>query len=595
MSENIENLLELDPVEELAEVKRKVQGQIAAQKSLITSAKKSYRDIEKLKLEDHPDKTDKLKAKFEEINQLNEKLFDLEADFKELNRTRDDENEEKIQSSLHIVAENWIKNDSSTAYVVEDQEFIFIRDYSNDPAEQNVQLKKLEPARFVELLAADLGVKSWHLPSHRLKDLFNEQKRTFHMSRYSINPSKWKNDHVYLPIVHMEKYFIDKMPVVLDLQDSDLKYWDWLMYSLSGGKKENQDHIERWILHKIKNYHKAVTTPDIVIVGHVGGNGKGIIQAIIRLMLPAMLSGKANSKTLNGNFNAIMMGKLIVFFDDQNSKEIPLEVVKQLAGADTMIFEPKGKDQYEGEKTHSSAWFNNELPFRLTPAGQEGGVDRRFSIMRTNITFLESIRYHLAQEGVAVDVEQSKDLAEVVVSEKLLNRNVIGKIFKMLEQRHPEVDENYTLKPLHGEDYQYFLEQQANSLEIIWKDLMTPIIQAGGCVPAFVIKELLRHMEGRTPADKTLNKRITELSQQYKVDISNERTYIDIRSPKITIRKQCYIYRPKDTKKWADHGFDWNLVSNLTYTGDQPKDHPLIHEDNLVFGVASSSIDDNDE
>ena len=39
MSENIENLLELDPVEELAEVKRKVQGQIAAQKSLITSAK----------------------------------------------------------------------------------------------------------------------------------------------------------------------------------------------------------------------------------------------------------------------------------------------------------------------------------------------------------------------------------------------------------------------------------------------------------------------------------------------------------------------------------------------------------------------------
>lgn len=595
MSENIKNILELDPVEELAEVKRKIQGQIAAQKSLITSAKKSYRDIEKLKLEDHPDKTDKLKAKFEEINQLNEKLFDLEADFKELNRTRDDENEEKIQASLHTVAENWINKDSSAAYVVEDQEFIFIHDYSNDPAEQNVQLKKLEPARFVELLAADLGVKSWHLPTHRLKDLFNEQKRTFHMSRYSINPSKWKNNHVYLPIVHMEKYFIDKMPIVLDITDPDLKYWDWLMYSLSGGKKENQDHIERWILHKIKNYRKAVTTPDIVIVGHVGGNGKGIIQAIIRLMLPAMLSGKANSKTLNGNFNAIMMGKLIVFFDDQNSKEIPLEVVKQLAGADTMIFEPKGKDQYEGEKTHSSAWFNNELPFRLTPAGQEGGVDRRFSIMRTNITFLESIRHHLSLEGVEVDVEQSKDLAEVIVSEKLLNRNVIGKIFKLLEQRHPEVNEDYTLKPLHGEDYRYFLEQQANSLEIIWKDLITPIIQAGGCVPSFVVKELLRHMEGREPADKTLNKRITELSQQYKIDIGSERTYIDIRNPKITIKKQCYVYKPKDSKKWTDHGFDWNLVSNLTYTGDQPKDHPIIHEDNLVFGVTSDSIDDNDE
>jgi hypothetical protein len=590
-----ENILEYDPVEALAETKREIQVQIAAQKSLIASAKKTYRDIEKLKLEDHPDKTEKLKNKFDEITKLNEKLFDLEADFKELNRTRDDENEEKIQASLHTVAEHWIKNDSSAAYVVEDQEFVFIRDYSNDPAEQNVQLKKLEPARFAELLAADLGIKSWHLPTHRLKDLFNEQSRTFHMSRYSINPNKWKNLHVYLPIVHMEQYFIDKMPVVLDIKDADLKYWDWLMYSLSGGKKENQDHIERWILHKIKNYRKAVTTPDIVIVGHVGGNGKGIIQAIIRLMLPAMLSGKANSKTLNGNFNAIMMGKLIVFFDDQNSKEIPLEVVKQLAGADTMIFEPKGKDQYEGEKTHSSAWFNNELPFRLTPAGQEGGVDRRFSIMRTNITFLESIRYHLALEGVEVDVEQSKDLAEVIVSEKLLNRNVIGKIFKLLEQRHPEINEDYTLKPLHGEDYQYFLEQQANSLEVIWKELITPIIKSGSCVPAFVIKELLRHMEGRVPADKTLNKRIIELSQQYKVDIGSERGYIDIRSPKITIKKQCYVYRPKDTKKWTDHGFDWNLVSNLTYTGDQPKDHPLIHEDNLVFGVASDNTDDVSE
>jgi hypothetical protein len=585
----------MDPVAILDDAKEAIQKQIGATKILKKDAEKKLREIEKLNIETIPDKPQRVEEQKKVVNGLNDKLVELEIDLKNLNRTREDENEEKIQASLYTVAENWIKIDSSTAYVVEDQEFIFIRDYSNDPAEQNVQLKKLEPARFVELLAADLGVKSWHLPTHRLKDLFNEQKRTFHMSRYSINPSKWKNNHVYLPIVHMEKYFIDKMPVVLDLTDPDLKYWDWLMYSLSGGKKQNQDHIERWILHKIKNYRKAVTTPDIVIVGHVGGNGKGIIQAIIRLMLPAMLSGKANSKTLNGNFNAIMMGKLIVFFDDQNSKEIPLEVVKQLAGADTMIFEPKGKDQYEGEKTHSSAWFNNELPFRLTPAGQEGGVDRRFSIMRTNITFLESIRYHLNLEGVEVDVEQSKDLAEVIVSEKLLNRNVIGKIFKLLEQRHPEVNEDYTLKPLHGEDYQYFLEQQANSLEIIWKDLVTPIIQAGGCVPTFIIKELLRHMEGRSPADKTLNKRITELSQQYKIDIGSERSYIDIRSPKITIKKQCYIYRPKDTKKWTDHGFDWNLVSNLIYTGDQPKDHPLIHEDNLVFGVTSNSLDENDE
>jgi hypothetical protein len=98
-------------------------------------------------------------------------------------------------------------------------------------------------------------------------------------------------------------------------------------------------------------------------------------------------------------------------------------------------------------------------------------------------------------------------------------------------------------------------------------------------------------MEGRSPSDKALNKRIIELASQYKVDLNNERITIDIRSPKITIKKQCYIYKPKDSKKWTDHGFDWNLVSNLTYTGDQPQGHPLIHEDNLVFGVSSDSVE----
>jgi hypothetical protein len=312
-------------------------------------------------------------------------------------------------------------------------------------------------------------------------------------------------------------------------------------------------------------------------------------------MLPAMLSGKANSKTLNSNFNAIMLGKLIVFFDDQNSKEIPLEVVKQLAGADTMIFEPKGKDQYEGEKTHSSAWFNNDLPFKLTPAGQEGGVDRRFSIMRTNITFLESLRLMFKRDDdLDMTVEQSKDAAETIVSNILLNRICIANWFKMLEQRHPEVNENYTLKPLHGEDYHYFLAKQESSIEKIWKYLVLPVVEMGGCVPLFVVKELLRHMEGKEFSDKTVRTKIDDVATTNKVEVDLERTTIEIRSPKMTVKKQCTVIRPKTDKTWLDHGFDWNLVSNLTYTGDVPPGHELIHEDNLVFDTRISGAEDEE-
>lgn len=588
--------MEMDPVEQLEDTKRKIQGEVAASKELVKNAKKKYRDLEKLKLEDHPDKPEKLKLQQAEIERYQQVLFEHEADFKELNRTRDDETEENVQGALNRVSE-YIDCEPTAAYVIADDEFAFVTDYSSVAAKQNVQMRSMNPRQFIQLLSNDLNVKAWHLPSHRLIDLFNNKHRTFQLKRYSIDPSLWQQNKVYLPIRHMEQYFIDKINIPTDQElfvAESIEYFEWLMYSLSGGKKENQDHIEQWILHKILNYKKAVTTPDIVIVGHVGGNGKGIIQAIVRLMLPAILSGKANSKTLNGNFNAIMLGKLIVFFDDQNSKEIPLEVVKQLAGAETMIFEPKGKDQYEGEKTHSSAWFSQKPPFKLTPAGNEGGVDRRFSIMRTNITFLESIRYHYAEKGVTVGVEQSKDFAEGIVSNYLLNRLCIGGWFRHLQSKHPQVNNDFTLKPLHGDDYHYFLDQQLDSLDTVFRELVVPVVGSGGCVPVFVIKELMRHIDGYIGKDKTIHTRINELASQYKLDIVSEKTHIYITSgPSISTRKQCTVIHPAGIKNWSDKTFDWSLVSNTAYVGSVAAGQDLIKEDELVFGVRGD-VDDDD-
>jgi len=46
---------DLDPVEQLDEAKRVIQARIASQKTLLTAAKKAYRQFDNLKLEDHPD------------------------------------------------------------------------------------------------------------------------------------------------------------------------------------------------------------------------------------------------------------------------------------------------------------------------------------------------------------------------------------------------------------------------------------------------------------------------------------------------------------------------------------------------------------
>ena len=54
----------------------------------------------------------------------------------------------------------------------------------------------------------------------------------------------------------MEQYFIDQVsftPEQATAVANTVQFFDWLMYSLSGGRAENQEHIERWILHKIIN------------------------------------------------------------------------------------------------------------------------------------------------------------------------------------------------------------------------------------------------------------------------------------------------------------------------------------------------------
>lgn len=581
MTAEIIEFTQTDPVEQLEAAKEVLCKQIATTKVMIAGEKKKLTRLEKLSIEDVPDKKDRIAEQILAIEKYVESLTELELDLKALSRTKDDENEEKIQAALGFVASTWLPKHDTAGYVIADEEFIFIEDFATTPDKQNVLVRQMSPRAFIETIADDLKIKSWHLPIPRVKDLFNESSKTYGMVRYSIDELRWK-DSVYLPIRHMEKHFIDKM----DVKGDHSEFFDYLMYSLSGGKKENADHIEQWILHKIFNYVKAVTTPDIVIVGHVGGNGKGIIQAIIRLMMPSMLSGKANSKTLSGNFNVIMLGKLIVFFDDQNSNEIPLDVVKQLAGSDTMIFEPKGKDQYEGEKTHSSAWFSQIMPFLLTPAGQEGGVDRRFSIMRTNITFLESIRKHMKEKNnVEVSIEESKDLAEHIVSQILLNRTEIAKWFQHLCKKHPQVNKDFTLKPLHGEDYKYFLDRQKSSYDIIWDDLIMPEFLAGHVVPIFVIKEIIHHLEGKNVSDKTIVTKLKELAAQNKVEVEFARTRISIIPSKVDKKKQCAFI----SKVGNPHSvFDWSRVSNLPYdhTG-MNKDS--IDEDNFVFSTAKDS------
>jgi phage/plasmid-associated DNA primase len=583
-----------DPIQQLEDTKKAIKTDIAIVKQKKSDANRERNKISKLELELHPDKKTRLDAKEAEITVLTKQLIELEQDLKNLNGTESDREDEQIQAALLRVEQEWINEQNSAVYLTQDKTFLFIQDYSESRLTQNVQIREYADHNFHEFLANELKLALWHLPVPRVKKLFMDKNRAYDIMRYSLKNHRWRRDRVFLPLNHLREYFIDRFELTEEeKQTAYSAFFDVLMHSLSGGKLENREHIERWLVHKIKNYHKVATTPDMVIVGQVGGNGKGLIQMIMRLLFPAQLVGKANSKTLNGNFNAIMVGKLVVFFDDQSSKEIDLDIVKQLAGSETMIVEPKGKDQYETETTHNSAWFSNQLPFKLTPEGQEGGVDRRFSIMRTNITFLESIIEHYAKQDLLVNMMEAKDIAERVVSDVLLNRVEVAKWFGALCERYPEIDENYTLKPLHGEDYHYFLNRQQDNIDLIFNQLVRPLIKADKIVPIFVIKELLRHLDGKVVGDKTIVTKIRELADKNRLDIEQDRKRIKIHPNKFDMTKQCAIFKPKDMKS-QNYDFDWSLVSSEPYSPTM-LDERYIQEDQLVFGNKSMIIQENHE
>lgn len=164
-----ENLNEIDPIQELEQAKIEIKKKISAQKTTIQYEKKELTRLRNLPLEFNPNKPTLVKDQEEKINLMNGNLTELEHDLKNLDKTRDDENEEKIQAALHQLKTKWLDVMTNSSYIIQDEEYIHIDDYSTDRRDQNVQIRKYKPKQFSEFLSKTLKVPSWHLPEIRVK------------------------------------------------------------------------------------------------------------------------------------------------------------------------------------------------------------------------------------------------------------------------------------------------------------------------------------------------------------------------------------------------------------------------------------------
>src|ERR1035441_4635756 len=271
---------------------------LAVKKLDLGRSKKAYTKVESSTLLTPEEKETKLKAIQTEIDNSIEEIVVLEDAKATMKAEVTDDDEKKILVALNTIRSEMFRDFKSLSYIIKEGEFVFISDRATTRTVQNVVLSKYNPNQFVEVVANILKLHIADLPPLRVKQLFMDNQRAFEDVRFTIKNSLWDSTDIFLPFEHFKEFFISNFKFESDdIQPDDsmiIDYYDQLIYSIGGGKSENIEHIELWILQKIINYQKQLTTPDLVIVADVGANGKGILMGIMKRMIPGQLVGQAN-------------------------------------------------------------------------------------------------------------------------------------------------------------------------------------------------------------------------------------------------------------------------------------------------------------
>jgi hypothetical protein len=280
------------------------------------------------------------------------------------------------------------------------------------------------------------------------------------------------------------------------------EFFDDLIYSLAGGRPENIAYLECWVAYKYLNPDKVKITPGLNITGKPGGNGKGLFTQILTSIFTPMGVTVIKGKNLTGGFNSIMEGKVITVLDDERRDRFPQDELKQNSGNGSIVIEPKGVDAYSVDATATTIVLDNTGLVRLVGGGS-GGEDRRWSIVATELTLLETL-----ENKYAFTEDQAKQLAEQM-GKLFENRIECGRwVAAMIERHH--VADMPVLLPHHGEDYRARLVEQKDNYADVFERIL-PIMVNQGLFPFKFLKEIIEAETGeKIRKPQTLSSRFDE-------------------------------------------------------------------------------------
>jgi uncharacterized protein YukE len=535
------------------QIKENLSVEISALKSALTKLKKDWQTAA----------SDAIRTAFE--NEIAEKEQVLAELVEELDTLKNQQRNNVRDNLIDLIKEGknlnpLIKTDKyqtprhHLAYIATDAKYIVVKNYSTTEERVNLTSQYLTHLQLAGVLNNLIG-KPGHfslLDQEDLRTAFETAGASYMIKTASFDEPKWDKKYVFNVLEVQRHYWAP-----IDRGTAYNELFDDLIYSLAGGKQENIDYIESWVAYKYLNPDKVKITPGLNITGKPGGNGKGLFTLILTSIFTPMGVTVIKGKNLTGGFNSIMEGKVITVLDDERRDRFPQDELKQNSGNGSIVIEPKGVDAYSVDATATTIVLDNTGLVRLVGGGS-GGEDRRWSIITTELTLLETLqnKYNFTED-------QAKQLAEQM-GKLFENRIECGLWVAAMIQRHG-TDNMPVLLPHHAGDYQARLVEQKDNYADVFERIL-PIMVNQGLLPFRFLKEIIEAETGeKIRKPQLLSSKFDEfLSRKGHKNV--EKTDVNVR---ITFGDAIPVERYKGSirrlRSDADT-FDYGLISTRPYS-----------------------------
>ena len=277
---------------------------------------------------------------------------------------------------------------------------------------------------------------------------------------------------------------------------------------------------------------------------------------------------KGDIKELGGGFNSAWEGKVVINLDDEEEKQFPHASMKKSTGSNEIRIEPKGVNAYTVDATFSLIVTDNTGIVKLVGGGI-GGEDRRWSVILTEIVFLEYL-----SKKYNISLHEAKSLAEYVVNELCENRLEVQKHFSNLVKKHDGYNMT-TLLALHGVDYTRRVEEQKDQYQEVFEQIL-PIFMDQGIMPFDFIQQITEATLGiAIKGPKSFSQKFDEfLSRHGVTGVEN----VEYRTKILWNGEDEGVIHKKKVRRLSDQytSFDYSLISIMKYNKNKKLDKDTL-------------------